>query len=187
MVAGLCSLPVSARADAPPPPYWAYPPPEQLEPERRWYGWQTLAVDGASIGVLALGVEAESEEAAVIGGIGYFFAAPVVHMVHANGGKAAASMGLRVAPIGLVLLWATQCFQFEGDTSTGCIAWGVASLLAFPAAIAVDAAVLAYDRIDVVKPSSQRALSRPQPLQIRLSPLVDARRGQLGFAARAEF
>src|SRR5215467_11328850 len=72
----LLVLPAIARADE--------------ERETRWYGWQTLLVDGAAIG---LGVA--TRNAGVFLGA-YALGAPIVHVAHERFGEAAGSLGLRV-------------------------------------------------------------------------------------------
>jgi hypothetical protein len=133
------------------PVYWGPPPAvsdeaASEEPERRWYGWQTLTVDAAAI-TLGIALAAENETAGVgvsmlIGG--YLFGGPIVHGSHGAWGKAAASLGTRVAApiLGAVLAVAfTEC---SGELcSIGYAAVG--GLVGAAGAIALDAAAYAYE------------------------------------------
>jgi hypothetical protein len=115
------------------------------EPDRRWYGWQTLTVDAAAI-TLGIALTAESDTAAVGASMligGYLFGGPIVHAGHGAWGKAAASLGTRVgAPfVGAILAVAV----------TDCDDWcdlgyaAVGGLLGAGGAIALDAAAYAYE------------------------------------------
>ncbi|HKY36721.1 MAG TPA: hypothetical protein VJN18_12315 [Polyangiaceae bacterium] len=79
---------------------------------RRWYGWQTLSLDVASLTIGAIGVKDMGEPGSTsilmgsIGITGYTLGAPFVHWVHGQPGKAASSLGLRIVlpliPVGLL-------------------------------------------------------------------------------------
>jgi hypothetical protein len=75
------------------------PPPSLLS---RWYGWQTLLVDAASLtvgaGGHALGVDGEflSTATATAGVAGYVLAAPTIHWLHGQRERAGWSLGLRL-------------------------------------------------------------------------------------------
>jgi len=79
---------------------------------RRWYGWQTLSLDVASLTIGAIGVNHMGEPGSTsilmgsIGITGYALGAPVVHWMHGQPGKAATSLGLRLGlpliPVGLL-------------------------------------------------------------------------------------
>src|SRR5689334_1483418 len=79
------------------------------EPERSWYGYQTLAADGLAITMTGLGVQSAIHESTrsgrssshttsqmllVGGSLTYLFAAPTVHALHGHWGKAGGSFGL---------------------------------------------------------------------------------------------
>jgi hypothetical protein len=86
--------------------------PQQREdsPERplRWYGWQTLASDAASIGLIRTGFAVGDRSAGSDGSLtatsgfiglgtaGYLGGAPTVHAFHHNPGRSIASVGLRL-------------------------------------------------------------------------------------------
>jgi len=137
------------------------------EPKRRWYGWQTLLVDGASVVLLAVGGASNSSSdasvaAAAFGSIGYLFGAPIVHAAHGNWGKAGGSFAFRAGSIVLLLIGAVSCTNgsFEGNCSGGDLLL-VLGALGIPAAIAVDAAVIAREDVAPGDDDEARVLIRP--------------------------
>lgn len=133
-----------------------------------WYGWQTLTIDGASIGLLLLSASAGSEGGALLATMSYGLGAPVVHFVHGRPGAGLLSLGMRVAlPLvgGAIGSATADCGhpEFEaslcgvGETIVG-IAIGVST------AIALDAALLARETVE----------DEQTPLHaLRVSPVVD--------------
>jgi hypothetical protein len=79
------------------------------EPERRWYGYQTLATDLVSLGAIA-GAAATGDGNApkILAGIGiagYLLGGPLVHLAHGQSGNAGKSVAWRLlAPAGLTLV-----------------------------------------------------------------------------------
>lgn len=145
----------------PPPPGWAPPPPPpRWYPHRdevtqqapvettRWYGWQTLAADGAALLLLGTAVDATSEGPLILSGVTYLFAAPVIHAVHGRSGAAFGSLALRMgAPIAGAAIGASQCNGGEGE-ELRCIEPVVFGAMAgIAAAIALDAALLARETV----------------------------------------
>jgi hypothetical protein len=65
-------------------------------PERKWYGWQTLAADAASVGVLVAGSATEIVPLAFVGFGGYLAGPPLIHRAHKHSGRATASLLLRI-------------------------------------------------------------------------------------------
>jgi hypothetical protein len=144
---------------------------QPLAPRRKWYGWQTLTADGASFGLLLVaGLAAtpasegggDASDALVLGSVlGYEFAPGILHFVHKNPGRAFASMGLRLgmplagAFVGASL--ASRCSSY--DCQSGGAAVG--ALLGVGGAIAIDAAVFAFDDPE-----------RANPHGVSLSPLL---------------
>lgn len=69
---------------------------------KRWYGWQTLSLDAAALGLGVVSFAAHDGEgtASALLGSGalstYAFGAPAVHLLRGNEGKALTSLGLRV-------------------------------------------------------------------------------------------
>jgi len=123
-----------------------------LEPRRVWYGWQTLVVDGAAFSTLLIGAAANGSSGGDdgsalvgIGLLGYEFGPGIVHFVHRNPGRGFASFGVRFgmplagAVLGASLASNCDGYQCEGDGAA------VGLLLGMAGAIALDAAVFAYD------------------------------------------
>jgi hypothetical protein len=99
-------------------------PAARREPEREWYGWQTLSADAASFGMMFLG--AESAPGLVILGLGSFaLAPPIIHAVH-QGDWTAPSLALRLGGLGLifggaVVAFGGSCLSFGDDeTPSNC-------------------------------------------------------------------
>jgi hypothetical protein len=87
------------------------PDPRPAAPVERWYGWQTLTLDGinflvlipVSFGIASHGGSAEfiGASGAALGILGYAVGAPIIHAVHGEFRMSALSFGLRtVAPLG---------------------------------------------------------------------------------------
>ena len=110
--------------------------PDEPQTESRWYGWQTLIVDGGSILTAPIGV----------GVVGYVIGAPIVHGVHGRWTTAAGSLGLRIAlpltgaMIGQAVLCEGSC---KGDFAG--IPLFIGGAVGVGTAIAIDAAVLARE------------------------------------------
>jgi hypothetical protein len=119
-------------------------------PRSRWYGWQTLVADGASLGALILGTplseQTEAGDTLVgVGLLGYEFVPGIVHFAHRNVGRGFASFGIRLGmPLAGAFLGASLA---SGCNTNFCEAGGagVGVLLGMGGAIALDAAVFAYD------------------------------------------
>lgn len=118
--------------------------------QRHWYGWQTLISDGASLAALlagsAIGNDSKGNNTlAGLGLVSYEFAPGVVHFAHGNVGRGFASFGLRLGlPLAGAFLGASLA---SGCNTNLCEAGGagVGILAGMGGAIAVDAAVFAYD------------------------------------------
>ena len=129
----------------------AYDAEEAAAPRSRWYGWQTLASDGVSLTALVVGAGMSSgrddfgSELAWFGVVGYVVAPGIVHFTHRNPGRGFGSFGLRLgmplagAFIGLAM--ASGCDRNLCEASGA----GAGILLGIGAAVAIDAAVFAYD------------------------------------------
>lgn len=137
------------------------------KPRRRWYGWQTLIVDGAlSLALIAVAARSDSENTGPwLTGISVPYCAgpPIIHLAHGHGGKAALSLAMRV--VGPLLI-AGAVSQHEA---------GLALLGGFsiPAAISIDAAAIAREDV----PTETSFLQR-----LGFAPWVDPRRGAGGLA-----
>lgn len=127
---------------------------EHLGPHRKWYGWQTLTIDGASFGLLLAGAASDpgggrssdlTSTLLLASLLGYGFGPGVVHFMHNNTGRGFASFGLRLGmPIAGAIIGAAAasgCNRFlcEADGA------GVGLLAGIGGAIAIDAALLAYE------------------------------------------
>lgn len=156
---------VRAADDAPPPRFTEEPP-------NRWYGWQTLATDGAAVGLISASLATADNgrnspsSALAWGALGaYALGAPVMHFVHENPGRGFASFGMRVG--GPILLGVTGAMleNCGGGGGDFCGLGGalIGTSLGIIGAVAVDAAVFAYDD----KPENEVAL---RGLRIGLGP-----------------
>jgi hypothetical protein len=163
----------------------------QVETRRNWYGWQTLSTDGAAFSLLVLGgslISNDNTESGVVvtdsfvilSAASYVFGAPIVHAAHQNWGTAAASLGLRVGlPLTGILIGsaADRCGANNDSELCGAVGPGFGALLGISAAIAIDAAALAYEQAPLVS-----AATTLQPLAAVSAPFVvaDAHRTMLG-------
>jgi hypothetical protein len=140
--------------------------PPSRRTEWRWYGAQTLFVDGVSIAAILLGAatranrdrDGMSGSLLGVGSTGVVFGAPIVHWVHGHVGKGFGSLGLMVVPplVALGMLIDGMGGLDFGDSNTPThhsksdaeTFVGAAILIAWiPTAVAVDAACLAYEEV----------------------------------------
>ncbi|MGH7435363.1 MAG: hypothetical protein ACRENE_06790 [Polyangiaceae bacterium] len=169
------------------PPASPRPPPE--EPQRTWYGWQTLLVDGASFLILFAGTglagqtETRGEGQALAGLflVGYLGGGPTVHWAHGHVGRGFGSLGLRVGlPMGgaLLGLLAAASSPASNNGLTGIADIGLGFVLGIIAAPIVDAAWLAFDDEPQGEPQNARALPA-----LRLTPIAGVPRDASGRVA----
>lgn len=137
---------------------------ELSRPQRpRWYGWKTLTSDASAIllTVAALGLEesdvdVDTASLSISALLAYEFVPGIIHFTHKNPGRGFGSMGMRLGlPLAGAFLGASVA---SGCDEYGCEAGGAALgfLLGIGGAIAIDAAVFAYDepeRADAHHPS----------------------------------
>lgn len=125
------------------------PSPEADQPGREWYGYQTLLVDMAGIG-MGLGAAGGGYPLAITGLATYLVGGPVVHAAHGNGAKVAIDIGVRLgaptagAMTGALLACAGGCRGDFGPLAGvvgGAFGAGIGALTA----IVIDAAVLARE------------------------------------------
>jgi hypothetical protein len=133
-------------------------------PRRTWYGWQTLTADGISmLLVITAASLAESDndaaETLVWASLAsYEFAPGIVHFVHQNPGRGFASFGIRLGmPLAGAFVGAAAASGCRGYECEA-VGAGVGFLFGMGGAIAIDAAVLAYD-----DPESSRRAKRVRP------------------------
>lgn len=139
-----------------------------LAPKRTWYGWQTLAVDGASLSAVLVGAALDRRDSGPDGGVvtalgllGYELAPGIVHFVHRNPGRGFASFGVRLGmPLAGAVLGASLASNCDGYNCEEDGA-AVGLLLGMAGAIAIDASVFAYDDR---RPQATRATPRVVPL-----------------------
>ncbi len=143
-----------------------WPPDDSGEPERRWYGWQTLLVDALSIG-FAVATAGRGGEL----GLGvYVFGAPVVHAAHGHPGKALGSFGLRLGAPFVGAFIGSSGADCSGPDREDFCGLGEAlegALIGASFAIAVDAIVIANEDVEK-KPPTERG--------VQLSPSVSVTR-----------
>lgn len=90
-------------------------------PEANWYGLPALIGDGASFAVAATGFGLKQGGIFLLGGAGYFLAAPINHAVHGHAGAAAGSFLFRALAAGLagaVFIGVTQ--GCDSDAGPSC-------------------------------------------------------------------
>jgi hypothetical protein len=176
--------PVPAEPAPPPERAWDDPAPVPPKPERRWYGWQTLATDGAAIALLvgtaSAAAAADLSEGPLLttgytlGLVTYALGGPIVHFSHGNTWRGLASFGIRV-PVPLLVIAASyeiECSGSGGACGEYTVLFGASAIIA---AMVVDAAVFAFDDVPVGGAENQT---------LRLLPVVglDRRGGSLGLA-----
>lgn len=126
-------------------------PGEQPRYRSRWYGWQTLIADGASLGLAFGGGMADEGAVTLVGVMSYFLAAPIVHFCHGHVGKGFLGMGLRVGMplvVGLGFMAATNC-SGSSDSYCGLAEFGIGMFVGAAGATAIDATVVARDKVPV--------------------------------------
>jgi hypothetical protein len=138
----------------------------EYKPRRKWYGWQTLIVDGAtSIALVAVASRNSSDkpEGWLTGvAVTYAVAPPIIHLAHGHAGKAALSLAIRAA--GPLLI--------AGAVSNDSAGLGILGVLSIPAAVAIDAAAIAREDVTTETSFLQR---------VGFAPWVDPRRGAGGL------
>lgn len=77
-------------------------PPQDLR-ERRWYGWQIMLADAASVGLIYAGAQGDNGTLVALGVAGALTLPPLIHLAHRAPGDALASLAVRAVPFGLSL------------------------------------------------------------------------------------
>lgn len=162
---------------SPPAPAWPavdQPGAEQPAPDgRRWYGWQTLASDGITIGLLltAAGSDGEAGGLATLSLATYLLAPPIIHASHDRVGVSFASLGVRVGlPLGGMMVGAASadCGGEDDEMFCGLSEAAIGFTLSALSAMVIDGAFLAWEP----PPERQRDAAR-----ISISPAVKPVRG----------
>ncbi len=158
------------------------PQQREVPSKPRWYGWQSLAVDGGALalGVTALFVKGDTQRSedvasglAIAGGVAYGAGAPTLHLLHDKPWHALGSFGMRGAlpALGAVLWSATVTCpppgQEYGKCGTGPLIFGAAA--GALVAMALDATLLRWER-PRVEAQSQASLG--------LAPVVSTNGGR---------
>jgi hypothetical protein len=134
----------------PPPPYY-YAPAPPPKPKREWYGWQTLATDGAALMMVYAGSQSRrggDSSTYYYAALGtYTLGGPIVHFAHGNPGRGVGSLALRSLPA-IAIFGETRSLDF-----------GLLALVSIPAAIAIDAAVLAREDEPKYEPAKGFAIA----------------------------
>jgi len=114
---------------------------------RKWYGGQTLLVDGVSLALL-LAMPA-------VGATGFVFGGPGLHLSHGRAGIALLDLGLRVGlTVGGLWLGSKTCHTGEEFVGPCSGAFYVAGAGALVGAL-IDAFVLAYAPVPAPAPASE--------------------------------
>ncbi|HET9956257.1 MAG TPA: hypothetical protein VFQ61_17235 [Polyangiaceae bacterium] len=115
---------------------------------KHWYGWQTLLVDGAALGIVAGGfavrpAHSDWSVVSVVGVGAWVLGAPAVHLAHGRVGVSFASLGLRLALPALGGYLASRpCSSGECSAQTLGVLVGAALI---PAPMLIDAVWLARE------------------------------------------
>jgi hypothetical protein len=147
-----------ARADDPTSMTTA--PPRRPSTEERWYGGQTLAMDGAALALVLAGIGLHSSGLSGLGGLVYLGGGPIVHWAHGHVGTGFGDLGIRAGlPFaGLFVGALSGGVIFRNDGVFGPVLGGVAGFLGgMVGASVIDAAALSYEDVPV-KHSSSRLL-----------------------------
>ena len=151
------------RAREPPPGASRAEGPEspcEVRLERHWYGWQTLATDGAAFALIIYGGAQQFEgvppvAAATTGVAMFFLGAPTVHWAHGRIGTGFLSLGTRlVAPLLGAVVGSQDC---TGEC-------GGQVLLGFVIATSplwIDPALFAFEDVPAAKSPALKLELRP--------------------------
>jgi len=147
------------QSPSPPPPPVPLPPPA---PVRRWYGSQTLLVDGAVLATFIVAGSLNNDYVGEAAGFAYLLAPPIVHALHGNVGRAFADVGLRlITPVALGIAGAFIGVLVDRDSGGDTLPVGftiglVGGFLAgYVVVVATDAGILAYETVQPEPPRAQ--------------------------------
>ncbi|MEO6575032.1 MAG: hypothetical protein ABIP89_14405 [Polyangiaceae bacterium] len=123
--------------------------------EEEWYGYQTLIVDAASLGLMIGGAAMASHSSgntggyvALAGAAGYVLGAPIVHWTHGRIGPGFGSLGLRVGLPLSGLFWGAVIGAASGSRHDDAVGAGAAIgfVGGMAGAILLDAALLGFEK-----------------------------------------
>jgi hypothetical protein len=158
---------------------------EPTEPETRWYGYQTLAMDLLSGVIIATSIAAQSSGAFGVGAAMYAGGGPIVQAIHHRGYVPWLDLGIRVtAPIiglflGVIvtgLAGGVPGCHDGADTVSLCSAlWGAGIGLGVGAGVAVALDAVVFSREKVPEPASASRAS-PGPFDFSFAPTITMNR-----------
>lgn len=185
---GATSAPRPASSDSP----YASDHPPRVATESYWYGWQTLIVDGASIGTMALGGAAPP--LALVGLGGYLIGPAFVHGANGNSRGAALSIAMRASlPLlgGLIgYASAGRCTDTDPENKQffgpcflhGFAEAGIGVLVGATTAIVIDTAAIARGDRPV-----ERKTDDGRPRVTGVAPSYDPKTGAAGLGLGGTF
>jgi len=129
--------------------------------EKRWYGWQTLAVDAVAVASFAYGAEHEQGEL-ILGSLAVFvLAPPIVHLTHDRLGAAGGSLLVRLTvPALFSAVSLTTCAGGEQASCPPLAFYGVIAM-GFAIASATDAIFLGSEPVPKAQPMPPSATLTP--------------------------
>ena len=147
-------------------------PASAREIHTHWYGWQTLLVDAGGLAMMSIGANARSTNLTAIGIGVYALGPPLVHMGQGRPAMAITDLGLRaIAPVVMGGTFLLLGGASDSECRSGCylavIGLEVGVLLGGAAAIAIDASVIARERV----------VTPPKTASVRWSPTLAPQRG----------
>lgn len=193
----MLATPACAGEPAAPSTAMEVPPAEpSATSERRWYGYQTLAIDGAAVGFGVLSGISDGRMSRTvfdIAGVGtYLLGGPFVHLAHGHIGKGLGSFGIRVgAPLACLLiatmLGAAAAPNNDGGAKLGGAVTGVEYGMLFGVVTAsiLDFAILAHE--DVPRGTAADPNPRANPSARTFAPTFAVSREAQGSGARTTF
>jgi len=137
--------------------------------ESYWYGWQTIAADGASLAIFGLGAGTGASVVSWAGAFGVLFGAPAVHVANGRGDIGVLSLAMRVAlPLvgaGIGYAAAGTCHDdpnshelFGNCFLHGFSEAGTGALIGLGSAMILDATALSYGHREITTPRESGAL-----------------------------
>ena len=119
----------------------------------RWYGWQTLATDGAALMLAVVAVRGDDDISSLLGLTSvalYGLGGPVVHLTHDNGWQALGSLALRGGlPVlaGAAGVALERCDNSDEEDFCGLSGAVLGGLAGMVSAMVIDSAALGWERV----------------------------------------
>jgi hypothetical protein len=147
----------------------APPAPAPAHAEKEWYGWQTLAMDSASVVAFVAGVS-RFPALSDAGLAGYVLGGPAVHLGHGRVGVAFADLGVRLtAPLFASLIGYGIDVSSSGPCTgdeiclRGLGGAVIGLLVGHAAAVVLDATVFSIAPTSSAPPAPNEARAAPEP------------------------